>query len=138
MREISVEPSETRGPEVVDQPARYAYQPALDGVRAIAVAAVVLFHFDVGAASGGFLGVDVFLVLSGFLITTLLLREFSKSRGISIRAFYGRRARRLLPALFVLLALIALYGRFFADDLQLVKLRADSLASLFYVANWRF
>lgn len=123
---------------VVDQPERYPYQPALDGVRAVAVAGVVLFHFGWLAAGGGFLGVDVFLALSGFLITTLLLREFVGSGRVGVGAFYGRRARRLLPALLLVLVVVALYGQFFADQLQLVKLRGDVLASLFYVANWRF
>src|SRR5207244_2515962 len=76
--------------------------------------------------------------LSGFLITTLLLREFAGSGRVAIGAFYGRRARRLFPALLVVLVAVAVYGRFFADQLQLVKLRADTLASLLYVANWRF
>ncbi len=123
---------------VVDQPERYPYQPALDGVRAVAVAGVVLFHFGWLAAGGGFLGVDVFLALSGFLITTLLLREFVGSGRVGVGAFYGRRARRLLPAVFLVLAVVALYGQFFADQTQLVKLRDDTLASLLYVANWRF
>src|SRR6266568_6454696 len=125
-------------PSPIDQPQRYPYQPALDGIRAVAVSGVVLFHFGVGVAGGGFLGVDIFLALSGFLITTMLLREFASSRRIAIGAFYGRRARRLLPALFLVVVAVALYGHFYADQLQLLKLRWDTLASLFYTANWRF
>lgn len=126
------------GAPPIDQPDRYPYQPALDGVRALAVTAVVLFHFGVAAVGGGFLGVDVFLALSGFLITTLILREFASTGQISIGAFYGRRARRLLPGLLVVLAAVALYAQFVAGQLELLKLRGDALASLLYVANWRF
>src|SRR5262245_15448526 len=78
-----------------------AYQPALDGVRAVAVAGVLLFHGGVAFLPGGFLGVDAFFVLSGFLITALLLAEHEHSGRIGLAAFWGRRARRLLPALLV-------------------------------------
>ena len=79
------------------------YQPALDGIRALAVLAVLLYHSGYAWMPGGFLGVDVFFVLSGFLITSLLLGEWSVRSTISLPAFYRRRARRLLPALFALL-----------------------------------
>jgi peptidoglycan/LPS O-acetylase OafA/YrhL len=82
---------------------RLGYRPALDGVRGLAIAIVVAFH-AFGWPGGGTLGVDLFFVLSGFLITTLLLEEHQAMGRISIRRFYGRRARRLLPALFVLMA----------------------------------
>jgi peptidoglycan/LPS O-acetylase OafA/YrhL len=82
---------------------RLGYRPALDGVRGLAIAIVVSFH-AFGWPGGGTLGVDLFFVLSGFLITTLLLEEHDAKGTISIRRFYGRRARRLLPALFVLIA----------------------------------
>ena len=85
------------------------YRPALDGVRGIAIAIVVAFH-AFGWPSAGTLGVDLFFVLSGFLITTLLLEEHACSGGIHIRAFYLRRARRLLPALFALLAPLVVLG----------------------------
>ena len=81
----------------------FAYRPALDGLRALAVAAVVVFHLDEQGLTGGFLGVDAFFVLSGFLITTLLVLEWRRhaathapGRGIRLGAFWGRRARRLL------------------------------------------
>src|SRR5712671_6272444 len=88
--------------------ARLGYVPALDGVRGIAILAVIGNHFL--GLSGGFFGVDVFFVLSGFLITTLLLEEHAASGGISFRRFYERRARRLLPALGVLLLFVGLLG----------------------------
>ena len=114
------------------------YQPALDGLRAFAVAAVIAYHFGAGWATGGFLGVDAFFVLSGYLITTLLLTEFGRRGHISLPAFWARRARRLLPALLVVLAAVALYAAVLAPASQLDTLRGDGISSLFYFANWHF
>src|SRR5919202_3192818 len=89
----------------VDRPARtLPHVPALDGVRGLAVAAVLAFHGGVAAVHGGFLGVDAFFVLSGYLITALLLVEHAGTGRIRLGSFWARRARRLLPALLVLLA----------------------------------
>jgi peptidoglycan/LPS O-acetylase OafA/YrhL len=118
--------------------------PALDGLRAIAVAGVIAYHLGFGWAQGGYLGVDLFFVLSGFLITSLLLEEWVATERIRLRAFWGRRVRRLMPALFLLLLAIALFvvldGRFGAPgaiaQIDLSGLRGDALATLFYVANW--
>ena len=110
-----------------------ARQPALDGLRGVAVAAVVVFHLE--HLSGGFLGVDLFFVLSGFLITSLLLVEFDGRNAIDLGRFWSRRARRLLPALFLLLGAVALLIE--AEVLrQGPGLRGDALATLGYVANW--
>jgi peptidoglycan/LPS O-acetylase OafA/YrhL len=114
------------------------YQPALDGLRAFAVAAVIAYHFGAGWAPGGFLGVDAFFVLSGFLITSLLLTEWGRSSRISLPGFWARRARRLLPALLVVLGAIALYAAVLAPASQLDTLRGDGISSLFYFANWHF
>ncbi len=76
------------------------YRPEVDGLRAVAVVPVILFHAGLGVLSGGFVGVDVFFVISGFLITTILLEDRAQGR-ISLARFYERRARRILPALFV-------------------------------------
>src|SRR5689334_14913107 len=111
----------------------YGYRPALDGVRALAVTAVLLFHGGVRALPGGFLGVDAFFVLSGFLITSLLLDERGRTGRIQLLAFWVRRVRRLLPAL--LLVLVAVAWLFAPDGDPL--LRGDALAALGYVANWR-
>lgn len=108
--------------------------PALDGIRGLAVAGVLLYHGD--HLTGGFLGVDLFFVLSGYLITSLLLNEWGGSGGIGLKKFWGRRARRLLPALFGLLAGIAIYSLVWAKPYELGPLRADSLSTVFYVANW--
>jgi peptidoglycan/LPS O-acetylase OafA/YrhL len=114
------------------------YQPALDGLRAFAVAAVIAYHFGAGWASGGFLGVDAFFVLSGYLITSLLLTEWGRSGRISLPGFWARRARRLLPALLVVLGAVALYAAWLAPASQLDALRSDGISSLFYFANWQF
>src|SRR5258705_1240502 len=77
-----------------------AYRPDIDGLRAVAVLAVILFHAGIPAASGGFVGVDVFFVISGFLIASILKRDFERHR-FSVGGFYERRIRRIFPALFV-------------------------------------
>lgn len=117
---------------------RLDYRPALDGLRAVAVLAVMLYHGQVGWLPGGFLGVDVFFVLSGYLITSLLVLEHRQWGSIDLMTFWLRRARRLLPALFLVLAAVALYGAFFVATDRLARLRGDAVATLLYVANWRF
>ncbi len=117
---------------------RLSYHPALDGLRAVAVLAVIAYHDAYAWAAGGFLGVDAFFVLSGFLITTLLVLEFRRADTINLLAFWGRRLRRLLPALLLVLLAVAIYSATEVPTIQLSALRGDSLASLFYVANWRF
>jgi peptidoglycan/LPS O-acetylase OafA/YrhL len=116
----------------------FSYRPGLDGLRALAVAAVFAYHLDAGWARGGYLGVDTFFVLSGFLITTLLLVEWNGSGTVSLAAFWARRARRLLPALFLVLLAVAAYAAWEARPEQLGDLRADMFSTLFYGANWRF
>lgn len=110
--------------------------PALDGLRGLAVAGVLLFHAN-GALPGGFLGVDLFFVLSGYLITSLLLAEHASTGRIDLRTFWIRRARRLFPALLGLMVGVALYAVGFAQRAELVGLRHDAIATLAYVANWR-
>nr|WP_194946022.1 acyltransferase family protein [Mycolicibacterium malmesburyense] len=111
--------------------------PALDGIRAVAVALVLADHGGIPGVDGGFLGVDVFFVLSGFLITSLLLDEHARTGRIRLRDFWIRRARRLLPALLVMvLAVVAARG-FFSTE-AIANLRDDAVASFFWVANWAF
>jgi peptidoglycan/LPS O-acetylase OafA/YrhL len=121
---------------VVSPRATLRHVPALDGLRGVALLGVLLFHAN-GALPGGFLGVDLFFVLSGFLITSLLLAEHRHTGRIVLSSFWVRRARRLFPALLSLMPAIAIYGRFFAKPEELAGLRADALATLGYVANWR-
>ncbi|CAB5039103.1 unannotated protein [freshwater metagenome] len=111
------------------------YLPGLDGIRAIAVLGVLLYHADLGFLPGGFLGVDVFFVLSGFLITTLLLEQFQRTGTINFKTFYLGRVRRLFPALIALLIVVAIACSFFYQDAAR-KTASDILASTFYVNNW--
>jgi peptidoglycan/LPS O-acetylase OafA/YrhL len=111
---------------------------ALDGLRGLAVAAVLLYHSEFGFARGGFLGVSLFFTLSGFLITSLLLTQLREQHRVRLGSFWARRARRLLPAATLALAGVLLYGATIATDDQLRYLRVDVLAALGYVANWRF
>jgi peptidoglycan/LPS O-acetylase OafA/YrhL len=117
---------------------RFRYQPSLDGMRALAVLAIIAFHLNSLWARGAFLGVDLFFVLSGFLITTLLIIEWHRNGRIALAAFWGRRARRLLPALMLVLVLVAVFTRLEIDPWNRAAIRGDGIASLFYVGNWRF
>ncbi|MGB5934539.1 MAG: acyltransferase family protein [Ornithinimicrobium sp.] len=107
----------------------------LDGLRAIAVLGVVVYHLDPAWLPGGFLGVDVFFVLSGFLITTLVLQEIEASGRLDFKAFYIRRARRLLPALWLVLASVTIVAVLFVPE-ELAELRGDVPAAFFYLSNW--
>jgi len=117
---------------------RLPHIDGLDGIRGLAVLAVLLFHGGVTWAAGGFLGVDAFFVLSGFLIATLALFEMRRSGSLGLRAFWARRVRRLLPALLLLLVGVAAYAVLVAPVDTIRSIRADALATLTYVANWRF
>lgn len=112
----------------------FRHVPALDGLRGISVVAVLLYH--AGYMAGGYLGVDAFFVLSGFLITSLLLIEQAGASSISVTEFWARRVRRLLPALLSLLALVVAYALVIARPDELPALRLDALASIGYFANW--
>ncbi|HUO48870.1 MAG TPA: acyltransferase family protein [Acidimicrobiales bacterium] len=120
--------------------ARGRYLPSLDGLRAVAVCGVVLYHLRVGWLRGGYLGVDLFFVLSGFLITSLLVEERAATGGIGLRSFWSRRARRLLPALLAMLVALSAFTVLTRHDtavpVDLGTLRADALGTLAYVANW--
>jgi peptidoglycan/LPS O-acetylase OafA/YrhL len=112
-----------------------SYLPGLDGLRAIAVLAVVVYHANKNWLHGGFLGVEVFFVISGYLITLLLLTESEQHGRINFRAFWMRRARRLLPAMWTLLLGVTMYCSLFERE-ELGKLRGDVTAALIYVFNW--
>ncbi|TBN57803.1 acetyltransferase [Glaciihabitans arcticus] len=109
--------------------------PGLDGLRALAVTLVILYHLTPGALEGGYIGVDIFFVISGFLITGLLLREKESTGRISLSDFWRRRARRLLPALVVLL-LVCCSAAFFVGGDVLVGLGAQLLGALTFSYNW--
>ncbi len=120
-----------------DKPERSGGIPALDGLRAVAVALVLAQHGGIPGMGGGFLGVDVFFVLSGFLITSLLLDELGRTGRIDLTGFWIRRARRLLPAL-VLMVLAVGAARELLPAQALDGLRNDAIAAFLWVANWRF
>ena len=107
---------------------------SLDGVRGLAIVGVVAYHL--GGLPGGWLGVDVFFVLSGFLITTLLLDEHARTGQLRLVAFWGRRARRLLPAVLALLAVLSIYTWLGGAGIVGAQLRQPAIATLFYFANW--
>jgi peptidoglycan/LPS O-acetylase OafA/YrhL len=119
------------------QDKRFPYLPGIDALRALAVLAVFLYHARVGWMPGGFLGVDVFFVISGYLITSLLLREFRGAGHVQLGRFWLRRARRLLPAVGVLIAVTMVVAAIVEPD-RIDQLRGDALASLAYFANWHF
>ena len=110
--------------------------PALDGLRALAVLLVLGFHFGVPGMTGGYFGVDVFYVLSGFLITGLLVGERERTGRIRLGAFWLRRARRLVPALLVVVVAVVLMVRFAMPPGYFGDMRASALSALFYVSNW--
>ena len=115
-----------------------AYRPFLDGLRAVAVLGVFAYHLNRDWLPGGFLGVDIFFVLSGYLITMLLLAEHRSTGRIDLPAFWSRRIRRLFPALLVMLAVVAVLIDINGDQLAIGAARGDLLSTLFYVANWHF
>ncbi len=118
---------------------RIAHQPALDGLRAVAVSAVLLYHHvghNGGIGQGGFLGVDIFFVISGFLITALLLAEHRGSGAIDLRRFWSRRARRLIPALLAMLVLAAFLSRLVYPETLQPMIHQDVLWTVGYLQNW--
>ncbi len=114
---------------------RVPYLPGLDGMRALAVVAVMVYHANSDWLPGGYLGVEVFFVISGYLITLLLISEKERTSTVDMKHFWARRARRLLPALFTMLLALTIWVSLFERDV-LGKLRGDVIASLLYVANW--
>jgi len=127
----------TTSPELSDTAPRLTYLPGLDGLRAVAIVAVMLYHGATQLLPGGFLGVDVFFTLSGYLITSLLLAEFATSRRISLGKFYRSRARRLGPALVVMLFVVATYATLFMHDAVASTWR-DLPWALNGLSNWWF
>lgn len=114
---------------------RLPYITGLDGIRALAVLAVLCYHANYPWALGGFLGVETFFVLSGYLITSLLMGEWQASGKIDLKNFWLRRARRLLPAIWLLLLSLPFLAILFARD-TLPGLQEDIPAALFYITNW--
>jgi peptidoglycan/LPS O-acetylase OafA/YrhL len=118
--------------------AQSTFRPDIEGLRAVAVVAVVLFHADTPGVGGGFVGVDVFFVISGFLITGMLYREVSTAGTVRLRRFYGARARRLLPASATVGVVIMIGAAALTPPLQARPAIGDGIASALYVSNYRF
>jgi len=114
------------------------FRPDIEGLRAIAIVAVLLAHAGVPFLAGGYVGVDVFFVISGFLITGLLVRELEGTGTISLRGFYARRAKRLLPLSAVLLTAVGVLSMILLSPLRNTEVAGDIIASALYVANWHF
>ncbi|HSB87946.1 MAG TPA: acyltransferase, partial [Ilumatobacteraceae bacterium] len=117
------------------QLSRVPYLPGLDGMRALAVVAVMIYHANHEWLGGGFLGVEVFFVISGYLITLLLIGEHERTGRVSLAKFWLRRARRLLPAVFTMMSALAVYMALFKRQPQ-GRTRGDFLGGIFYVSNW--
>ena len=126
----------TSGPAAVEAPD--TYRPYLDGLRALAVYLVLLFHAGLSAFSGGYIGVDVFFVLSGYLVTQLLLRDIAHNGSIRFGRFYARRFRRLLPAAFVALIVTAVVFTAISSTVEVSGAMESFKAAFLYSANWYF
>ncbi len=126
------------GPDAPRRGQNLAYVPALDGVRAVAIIVILGYHGGVYLTTGGFYSLDAFFALSGFLITSLLIAEWRTSATVRLKAFWARRARRLLPALLLMLLGVAAFAAFAVPRGTYPTLRTDSLSALFYFANWHF
>jgi peptidoglycan/LPS O-acetylase OafA/YrhL len=125
-----------RAPEAPASPRERAFLPEVQALRALAVLLVVVYHLWPNRLTGGYVGVDVFFVISGFLITSHLRRELDRTGTLSLRAFYARRARRLLPAALLVLLVTALASSVLLPVSRWAATAGDVLASTFYVQNW--
>ena len=120
------------------QPDAWGYRPAIDGMRSIAIYLVVLFHAGLARFANGFIGVDVFFVLSGYLVTNVMLQEHREHGRVRLRRFYARRIRRLLPAAVVLVVVVCLASQLVLPQPARVGFVGDARAALLYFANWHF
>ncbi|MCW2791328.1 MAG: acyltransferase [Nocardioides sp.] len=120
------------------RPTTWEYHPSLDGLRTLAVYLVVLYHCRVGWLGGGFVGVDLFFVLSGFLVSTILFEELTGTGRLDLAHFYDRRVRRLLPAAVVVVLACCAVSLVFLSSVRRAPLVGDGQAALLYVANWHF
>ncbi len=125
------------GNSMLGKSLNHRYIPGLDGIRALAVLAVIAYHFNFRWASGGFLGVDIFFVLSGYLITSTILPMHGEQITINLRKFWIGRFRRLVPAAYVMIMTTFVWVMLFHKEL-LNTLRGDALSSIFYSSNWWF
>ncbi len=137
-QETTASPPSRAGDSPTGQIQRRGFRPDIEGLRAVAVVAVVLYHAGIPGTAGGFIGVDVFFVISGFLITGLLWREVSSANTVALGRFYGARARRLLPAAATVAVVTAIGAAIVLPPLQARNVFLDGIASALYVGNYRF
>src|ERR1700712_3496701 len=133
---LSREPGQDKPGDLTAQGDR-KFRPDIQGLRTVAVVLVVLYHCAVPGIRGGYIGVDVFFVISGFLITRHLLQEYARTGSLSLSGFYARRIKRLLPSALIVAAATVLLTRFFGPPLQAVPVARDGLFSTFYLMNYR-
>ena len=118
-----------------EKPKKMNYMPGLDGLRAIAVLGILIYHLNKQWLSGGFLGVDTFFVISGYLITSLLLIEHHQTGTISLKRFWYRRIKRLIPAMLFVVSVTTIFTLLFQRD-EILRVKQDAIAAIFYVSNW--
>ncbi len=139
--DVGVDDAAHAGADRTPEPSRASfpsmgYQPSLDGLRALSVGVVLLYHAGFSWMHGGFFGVEVFFVVSGFLITSLLIDEHDRNDRIAFGKFWNRRARRLFPALYAVLLFVGVWAALAGSAEQQSQLRRDTVWSIFYVNNW--
>ena len=122
---------------------RITYRPEIDGLRAISVLAVIIYHanlvlFGQTLFQGGFIGVDIFFVISGYLITTLILKEIYETNQFSFKYFYERRIRRILPALFLVIIVTSIISYFILLPSSLIDFGRSIVSIIFFVSNFYF
>ena len=116
------------------------YRSEIDGLRSLAVIGVIFYHAEIILGSfrifpGGFLGVDIFFVISGYLITSLILKEYQLKNSFSFKNFYKRRAKRLLPALLLVILVFSIFSYFYLLPIQFEEFIKSSIASIFFFSN---
>ena len=124
--------------EETQQQVSLAHHRGLDGLRGVAVILVIIFHSGLGWLPGGFLGVSVFFTLSGFLITSLLINECENTGRIDLKAFWGRRLRRLAPASLVVIAGVVGLASWLSTSIEASRIKGDAISATLYFSNWRF
>ena len=124
--------------EESQQQSSLAHHRGLDGLRGVAVILVIIFHSGLGWLPGGFLGVSVFFTLSGFLITSLLINECENTGRIDLKAFWGRRLRRLAPASLVVIAGVVGLASWLSTSIEASRIKGDAISATLYFSNWRF
>ena len=118
-----------------NSPKKMNYMPGLDGLRAIAVLGIIIYHLNKQWLAGGFLGVDTFFVISGYLITSLLLIEYKKNGSIDLKKFWTRRIKRLIPAMVFVVSIVTIVTLILQRE-EIIRVKHDAFAALFYVSNW--